>query len=245
MTAFIETLDTSTPAGSDSPKQGDDRIREIKAAIQERENVDHYWPLSGTTVDDADAGEHRKVTLRVGSAPSAVANKGFLYAKDVSAKAELFYRDEDGNEIQLTSGGILNSTSEFVSGDLLLSTNTSPQSGWTDVSATYEDKFIRVTSGTPTTTGGADTHTHAAGTYAGSAHTHGAGSYAVSGTTSQRTNDAAGTPDENQAVGTHTHTFAASVTGSSASDGGGAISGTSASGDNVPAYVEMRLFQRD
>lgn len=104
-TTFSFTYDTATPAGSDDPAEADDRMREIKAAVQERENVDHYWPLTGTEVSDADAGEHRKVTLRTGSAPSAVADKGFVYAKDVGDKAELFYIDEDGNEIQLTSKG--------------------------------------------------------------------------------------------------------------------------------------------
>lgn len=103
--ALSNTFDTATPAGSDDPAEADDRMREIKAAVQERENVDHYWPLTGTEVSDADTGEHRKVTLRVGSAPSNVVDKGFVYAKDVGGKAELFYIDEDGNEIQLTSKG--------------------------------------------------------------------------------------------------------------------------------------------
>ena len=109
--AFSHTFDTATPAGSDDPAEADDRMREIKAAIQERENVDHYWPKTGTEVSDADTGEHRKVTLRTGSAPSAVADKGFVYAKDVSGKAELFYIDEDGDEVQLTSGGKILSAS--------------------------------------------------------------------------------------------------------------------------------------
>lgn len=110
--AFSKTFDTATPAGSNSPTEADDRMREIKAATQERENVDHFWPLTGTEVSDEDAGEHRKVTLRTGSAPTAVADKGFVYAKDVSGKAELFYRDEDGNEVQLTSAGKLGAADE-------------------------------------------------------------------------------------------------------------------------------------
>lgn len=109
MTVFNETYDKNAPAGSDDPAEADNEIRRVKAATQERENVDHYWPLTGTEVSDVDVGEHRKVTLRTGSAPSAVADKGFVYAKDVSGKAELFYRDENGNEIQITKGGILNS----------------------------------------------------------------------------------------------------------------------------------------
>jgi len=109
MTTFSHTYDVDTPAGSDDPAEADDRMQEIKAAVQERENVDHYWPKTGTEVSHADVGEHRKVTLRTGSAPTKADDKGFVYAKDVSGKAELFYRDEDGDEIQITTGGILNS----------------------------------------------------------------------------------------------------------------------------------------
>ena len=105
-TTFSYTYDTATPAGSDDPAEADDRMREIKAAVQERENVDHYWPLTGTEVSDADAGEHKKVTLRVGSAPSAVADTIILKAIDVDGIAELHAIDENGNAIQLTSGGI-------------------------------------------------------------------------------------------------------------------------------------------
>jgi hypothetical protein len=110
-TTFSYTYDVTTPDGGDSPTEADDRMRETKAAVQERENVDHYWPKTGDEVSDADAGEHRKVTLRVGSAPTHAADKGIVYAKDVSAKAELFYIDEDGDEIQLTSGGKILSAS--------------------------------------------------------------------------------------------------------------------------------------
>jgi hypothetical protein len=90
------------PTDSNYVYEVDNYIRQLKLAIRERMAKDHYMAIAGT---DADHGEHVKVTLRVGSAPSAVADKGFLYAKDVSAKAELFYRDEDGDEVQLTNAG--------------------------------------------------------------------------------------------------------------------------------------------
>lgn len=128
MTTFSSSYDVSTPQGADDPVEGDDRIREAKAATQERENVDHYWPLTGTEVSDKDAGEHRKVTLRVGSAPTAVANKGFVYAKDVAGKAELFYRDEDGNEVQITTGGSI-VTGDFP-GKMVAYGGSSAPSGW-------------------------------------------------------------------------------------------------------------------
>jgi hypothetical protein len=108
--AFTYTYDTATPVGTDAPSVIDDRIREVKAANQERMNVDHYWPLTGTQVSDSAAGQHRQVEFYGPiSTPTNATNKGFLYTKDVSDKAELHFEDEDGNEIQVTSGGILDS----------------------------------------------------------------------------------------------------------------------------------------
>ena len=48
----------------------------------------------------------------------------------------------------------------FRTGDCVLSSNTNTPTGWADVSATYTDKFIRISSGTPLSTGGTNTHTH-------------------------------------------------------------------------------------
>ena len=121
---------------------------------------------------------------------------------------------------------------DFVSGDIMLSTNSSPQSGWTDVSATYNNKFIRISSGSPTSTGGADTHTHGAGSLVTATHNHGGntGSTVPAGSLAQ-----AGSNHET--AGTHSHTISSNAALS--------ISGTSASGDNVPAYVQLRTFQKD
>ena len=110
MTVFNDTYDTLTPDGdTDDPSEADDRMREIKAANQERNDVDHVWDLTGSEVSDADTGEHRKITLHEPIAkPTAVANKGFVYGKDVGGKIELYYLDEDDNEMQITTGGKLN-----------------------------------------------------------------------------------------------------------------------------------------
>jgi hypothetical protein len=60
-------------------------------------------------VSDAAAGQHRKVEFYGPiSQPTNAANKSFLYSKDVSAKVELHWEDEDGDEIQLTDGGAFN-----------------------------------------------------------------------------------------------------------------------------------------
>ena len=42
------------------------------------------------------------------SAPAAVSNAGWVYSKDVAGRTELFYRDDTGAEVQITSGGAVN-----------------------------------------------------------------------------------------------------------------------------------------
>lgn len=106
----MATFDTATPVGGDVPAVVDDRIREVKAAVQERENVDHYWPLSGTQVSDANAGKHRRVLFYgpLAAEPSVAAGEACLYTYDVGGVPELLWKDDEGNVIQLTSGGALN-----------------------------------------------------------------------------------------------------------------------------------------
>lgn len=107
--AWSKTLSIVTPAGSDSPRGGDDRICELKAAFVERLNTDLYFPLDANQVSNADAGEHRKVTIRTLSADeiSALAvAKAYIYRK--AADGELYFKDASGNTIQLTKNGRIN-----------------------------------------------------------------------------------------------------------------------------------------
>ena len=102
------TYDTATPLGSDAPSVIDDRIREVKQSIQERMNVEHYWPLTGTQVSDSEAGQHRYIEFYAPiSTPTYAANKGFFYTKDVNSVLEFHCLDESNNEVQITSGGYI------------------------------------------------------------------------------------------------------------------------------------------
>lgn len=111
--AKTNSIDPNVPAGKEDPKLGDNRIRNLAAGIAEEQNVDHYMGSdggAGTGYNEDAAGEHKKVTLRERtSKPTAEANKGYIYAKAVGDKTELFFEGEDGIEIQITSGGILKS----------------------------------------------------------------------------------------------------------------------------------------
>ncbi len=110
--AWSYTFDITTPAFDDDPSEADDRMREIKGGSQERLNVDHYFPLTGSEVSDLDAGEHRKVTIRTLSVVEVAAlagAKAYLYR--LVTDGELYFKDASGNTIQLTSGGKILSAS--------------------------------------------------------------------------------------------------------------------------------------
>lgn len=102
----------------------------------------------------------------------------------------------------------------------------------TDVSATYSNLFLRVNA-TAGSTGGANTHTHSAGTYVGAAHTHSIPNSI--GDNSAGATDTGG--GQQYSLDDHTHN------GATGSGGGGAITGASASGDNTPAFFTLKMCQ--
>jgi len=109
--AKTEPINIANPAGGSDPKLGDDYIRALAAAVIEILNVDHYvGDATNNAYDEDAAGGHKQITLNAPLAadPTNVANKGFLYTKDVSSVVELFWEDESGNVKQFTSGGKIN-----------------------------------------------------------------------------------------------------------------------------------------
>ena len=66
--------------------------------------------------------------------PTAVADKGFLYAKDDAGDTELYYRDDSGNIVQITLDGAVNSGAGSVTGttNTTFTVNTDAAAGTTD-----------------------------------------------------------------------------------------------------------------
>jgi hypothetical protein len=130
--ALSNVYNTATPGGGDDPRNADNEMRLIKAAIQERMNDhngtvdegDHYWDLTSTQVSNADTGQHRMVTLRqltvnpsaLTSYATTTTDLGFLYQKDVSGNGELYWQDEADQVLQLTLEGLFNLNSAFWAG---------------------------------------------------------------------------------------------------------------------------------
>lgn len=239
MPSYTETWDETKPAGSRDLSLGDDDIREFKRAIRERLATDHKFDDDETGITTI--GYHKKCTLiKQSSNATSVTDTYILFCKNDGSTDELFGIDESGNVIQFTDAGKLAvlGSEGWRTGDKLLSSNTTTPTGWTDQSATYTDHFIRISSGTPLTTGGANTHTHggSTGSYTLTtsdipAHTH--------TVDTQTTTNGGGAGDIFHSAAAATGTKTTSSTG-----GGGGHSHSIASADNVPVYVQMKIYSK-
>ena len=149
--------------------------------------------------------------------------------------------------LELTDGGLrvkvygmINRTSNGLTfgrtGDVIFSSSSDTPDGWTDVSATYANEFIRV-SATALSTGGSDTHAH--GSVTGShtltiaempAHTHSGHPYG---------SGAAETSSQRWSSGDGSSKLSSDSTG-----GGGGHTHSIASADNVPVYRTLKMYQK-
>jgi hypothetical protein len=108
---FSSTYDIATPAGSDNPAEADDRMREIKAATQERLNVEHVFDLTGTEVSGANTGKHTDITC------TSIANTGNASCVDIAASGNGTVGGTLGVTGAATVGGTLGVTGIATLGD--------------------------------------------------------------------------------------------------------------------------------
>jgi len=122
--AFTNSYDSTKPDCSTTPTQFVTEVRVgAKDALRERLDADHDFSTANIN-DDTLCGKHKVVhLLQQASDPTVAADEGALYTKETASKAELYYKDEDGNTVALTSGGQLNvgvdgTTLQYSSGTL-------------------------------------------------------------------------------------------------------------------------------
>lgn len=109
------------PADNENINLGAGRIRDLKANIRERANVDHSW---GDTLDN---GRHNQVTFNVSANdPVASSTNGIAYTKTVGGNPELFYTTPAGHPVQLTSAGAAGA----ITGEVRMWTTTTAPTGW-------------------------------------------------------------------------------------------------------------------
>ena len=97
-------FDKTKSVGTTSLKTSDDQIRSNNEALETAIGQDHDFATGSTQT-----GKHKQVIFKAPiTKPTLAADEVALYAKTVSTKSELFFEDEDGNEVQLTSRGKVN-----------------------------------------------------------------------------------------------------------------------------------------
>jgi hypothetical protein len=131
-------------------------------------------------------------------------------------------------------------------GDMLLSSSTVTPDGFSDVSTTYADKFIRI-SATALTAAGADTHTHAVGSFTADSHTltsAESGLPAHTHTGAQQGFQLSAPGGALSGQGAATITTNPNTAADAASGHTHTVSGTSASGSNVPAFLSLKMYQK-
>jgi len=105
---YVRTWDYDSPLGSANANTIDTEIQDFKKELGERLNNDHWFDDANADVNSLTAGDHRWVTMHnTGAVTAGTADTGIVHVEDVSTKAELFYMDEDDNDVQITSGGAL------------------------------------------------------------------------------------------------------------------------------------------
>jgi len=108
MTVPTTSWDETSPAGSQSIKLGDNRIREKATQTREIIAVDHKMESSG---QDSDWGQHKQVTLQEqADLGTGAVGTTILGSQTVSGLGELVYTAETDDDIQITSGTGINAT---------------------------------------------------------------------------------------------------------------------------------------
>lgn len=99
--------DETNPTNSTLATSIDDYDRDLRVGVRSRMALEHEWPASQSST--AQGGSHKFVTLQNQSAKPTVSGTQLaaLYTKTVgSGLQELYWENEAGTEVQLTSRGI-------------------------------------------------------------------------------------------------------------------------------------------
>ena len=127
--SYSRDWSTSTPIDHTLNREWPEWIRKTKTDIGERLSDMFYGFTSGET----DIGVKSLQFRDQGSDPSAISDVIQFYGKSVGGKTELFWKDQDGNAIQLTNAGTLSipaASQQVPAGAVEAYAGSSTPSGW-------------------------------------------------------------------------------------------------------------------
>jgi hypothetical protein len=220
--------DISTPAGSDPKSQGDDRIRELKSALQEALR-------GGTSEGD--------LAIFPGSAPSTApvfhyrGGKGATGARPASGQSGIYF-DTTRNALQRDNGSTWDDIGTLIpAGTVMCFFQAAAPTGWTQVT-TQNDRVLRVVSSAGGGSGGSiNTSTSLAHTHTVDSHTHSIPASATSQTNSGNWYSQSTQPGLTNSATNHNHDIPASTSG--------ATSPGTDSKLGVLAYSDVILASKD
>lgn len=203
----------------------DDHMRHLYKAVRSRMALEHEFPNSQSATSEG--GEHKFITFQSqGSMPTITGTQTMaLYATSGPA---LVFASSGGSQIQLEG---------FISGDIILSSSTVARVGWTLISTSSDNMYIKL-GNVMMTTGGSATHVHTAGSFIGPSHSH------TISYQSWATSDVVNL-QYNLNVHADGAEHGATQDKESSSSGTGAITGTSAVNSADPLFIEVAAWQKD
>ncbi len=220
--------DISTPSGSDPKSQGDDRIRELKSALQEALR-------GGTSEGD--------LAIFPGSAPSTApvfhyrGGKGATGARPASGQSGIYF-DTTRNALQRDNGSTWDDIGTLIpTGTVMCFFQAAAPTGWTQVT-TQNDRVLRVVSSAGGGSGGSiNTSTGLAHTHTVNSHTHTTPAMNTQQTNAGDWYSQTSQPGLTTSSTNHTHEIQANTTGSSSPDTNSSLS--------VLAYSDVILASKD
>ncbi len=114
--AHTNAWDETTPLGSENASTADNYLRQHRLDLGERLGAILYgFNASSNAVPENDYGIKSLRCYNQATTPSTPSTDyALIYVKNVSGVPELCYLDDEGNELQMTSGGNLKSTNNLV-----------------------------------------------------------------------------------------------------------------------------------
>ena len=130
----------------------DDHMRHLYKAVRSRMAMEHEFPSSQSATKEA--GEHKFITFQSqGSMPTITGTQ--VMALYSTSGPVLVYASSGGDHVQLEG---------FVAGDIILSSNTAARTGWTLISTSSDNMYIKL-GNVMMTTGGSAQLTGSSGAY--------------------------------------------------------------------------------
>lgn len=132
LTALSETWTEAHIAGTEDANLIDNYMQQHQRATRERFSVDHVAYADESGHDNI--GAHNIVHLLVQTSIQSLVNGGCLYTKDADGVAELYFKDESENEIQITDSGKIKYTSvDGVANDTYITAKNAAGDGTVDL----------------------------------------------------------------------------------------------------------------